>query len=89
MYICHVHSKKLCDKIYQCKNKVYYLFLKKKSCSQFYPVKPISVFIDFKHGDFFSITSLFKTALFLQLLLIWRVNEPAADRNREKPRKVV
>lgn len=42
----------------------------KKYCGQFYPVKHISVFIDFKLGEFFSIMSLFKIALFLKLLLI-------------------
>lgn len=31
MYIYHVHSEKLCDKIYQYKNKVYYLFFKIKN----------------------------------------------------------
>jgi hypothetical protein len=35
---------------------------------QFYPVKHISVFIDFNSGEFFSITSLFKTILFPKLL---------------------
>lgn len=30
MYIYHVHSKKLCDRIYQYKNKVYTLFFKNK-----------------------------------------------------------
>lgn len=42
----------------------------KKYCGQFYPVKHISVFIDFKLGEFFSIMSLFKIPLFLKLLLI-------------------
>lgn len=47
--------------------------------------KLISVFIDLNHGEFFfSIASLFKTASFLKLLLILGVNEPAADRSREK-----
>lgn len=49
------------------------------------PCKLISVFIDLKHGkNFFPIASLFKTASFLKFLLIWGVNEPAADRSREK-----
>lgn len=48
---------------------------------QFYPVKHISVFIDFNRDDsffFFSITSLFKTILFLKLL-IERINLLQAD----------
>lgn len=42
-----------------------YFSKNKRYCGQFCPVKCISVFIDFKHDEFFSITSLFKTALFL------------------------
>lgn len=55
MYIYHVHSEKLCDKIYQYKNKVYYLFFKNKNkiLWSILPHKHISVFIDFKHGEFF------------------------------------
>lgn len=54
MYIYHVHSEKLCNKIYQYKHKVYYLFFKnKKILWSILPCKHISVFIDFKHGDFF------------------------------------
>lgn len=30
MYIYHVHSKKQCDEIYQCKNKVYYIIIFQK-----------------------------------------------------------
>lgn len=51
MYIYHVHSEKLCDKIYQYKNKVYY-FSKTKKLWSILSRKHISVFIDFKHGEF-------------------------------------
>lgn len=34
--------------------------------------------------NFFPVANLFKTALFLKLLLMLGVNEPAADRSREK-----
>lgn len=60
-------------------------FKSKKYCGQPFPVKHISVFIDLKHGEFFSITSLFKMASFLKLLLILQVSEPPAEESQEKP----
>lgn len=64
MYIYHVHSKKQGDEIYQCKNKVYYIIIFQKNCGQFYPVKRISVFIDFKHGEFFLLQVYLKLLCF-------------------------
>lgn len=40
------------------------IFQKIKYRGQFCPVKHIPVFIDFKHGEFFSISSLFKLLCF-------------------------
>lgn len=36
----------------------------KKNCGQFYPVKRISVFIDFKHGEFFLLQVYLKLLCF-------------------------
>lgn len=65
MYMYHVHSEQPCDKIYQCRNNVYYIIIfQEKTCGQFYPVKPISVFIDFKHGEFFLLQVYLKLLCF-------------------------
>ena len=91
MYIYHVHSESCVMRFINVKTRYSTYFSKIKKSHQFYPVKHISVFIDFKLGEFFFLLQ-FYLKLLCFLSCYWFTNwltESAADRSREKPRKVV
>ena len=70
LYCAHVCTERSCvTRTTNRKTRYMTLLFFKTYYDQFYPVKHISIFIDFNRDDsFFSITSLFKTILFLKLL---------------------
>lgn len=63
---CATCTERNCDESSQKKNKVCYIIIFQSKCyDQFYPVKCISVFIDFYHGEFFLLQVYLKPLCFL------------------------